>query len=323
MRSQGLLLSGDEKSMLQPQNPAGSRPSADTVLACVQMEPKVGDVPGNVGRAVKQIETAAAHGASLVVLPELANTGYVFESRAEAFALAEPVPDGPTTRAWATVARQLNIHLVAGISERDGDRLYNSAVVLGPNGLVGRYRKLHLWGDENLYCEPGNLGLPVFHTALGRIAAVICYDGWFPEVYRLLALKGADLICMPTNWVPMPHQPDDAPAMANTLAMASAHSNGIGIACANRIGTERGQLFIGQSLIVGPQGWPLAGPASKDHEQILYATMDFRQARAGRQLNPFNHLLRDRRTDLYASSLPPESPGIQSDAVLPTHNQGN
>ena len=97
----------------------------------------------------------------------------------------------------------------------------------------------------------------------------ICYDGWFPETYRLAAVQGADIVCVPTNWVPMPAQPDDRPAMATTLTMAAAHSNGMAIACANRIGTERGQPFIGQSLIVGGDGWPVAGPASSDCEEIL------------------------------------------------------
>jgi len=184
-------------------------------------------------------------------------------------------------------------------AERAGKRLYNSALFTGPSGHIGIYRKLHLWNNENRFFEPGDRGVPVFGTPLGRIVIAICYDGWFPETYRLAAMQGADIVCVPTNWVPMPSQPDDRSAMAATLTMAAAHSNGMAIACANRIGTERGQLFIGQSLIVGGDGWPLAGPASRESEEVLYATIDLTRTRAQRTLNEFNHVMRDRRADVY------------------------
>nr|WP_150562409.1 nitrilase family protein [Pandoraea cepalis] len=269
------------------------------VVACVQMEPRVGEKHENVARSLRYIEEAAKNGAALVVLPELANTGYVFADREEAFALAEDLPNGETVQIWADAAQRLGVHIVAGVAEREGKRLYNSAVCVGPSGHIGTYRKLHLWNNENVYFEPGNRGAPVFHTALGRISIAICYDGWFPEVYRLAAAHGADIVCVPTNWVPMPGQPAEHQAMAATLTMAAAHSNGLMIACANRIGTERGQPFIGQSLIVGGDGWPLAGPASQDREEILYAQIDLQGIRSGRSLNAFNHLLRDRRMDVY------------------------
>ncbi|KQX26598.1 hydratase [Variovorax sp. Root434] len=263
------------------------------------MAPKVGSKAANLKRSIELIEEAAGHGAVIAVLPELANTGYVFSSRREAFELAEAVPDGESASAWIDVARRCKIHVVAGIAERVEDRLYNAAIVAGPKGYIGTYRKLHLWGDEHLFFESGDLGLPVFHTEIGRLGAVICYDGWFPEVYRLLAMRGADIVCMPTNWVPMPGQAGEHMAMANTLAMANAHSNGLNIICADRIGTERGQPFIGQSLIVGAQGWPIAGPASKDREEILYASINLKETRRARHLNAFNDVLRDRRDDIY------------------------
>ena len=187
---------------------------------------------------------------------------------------------------------------MAGIAERDGDRLYNSAVVAGPRGYIGTYRKAHLWDRENLFFAKGNLGFPVFDTALGKIGVAICYDGWFPETFRQLALQGAEIVCVPTNWVPMPDQPADEAAMANVLHRAAAHSNGIFIACADRVGVERGQPFEGQSLIVGPRGWTLAGPASRDRPETVTALVDL--AAAGRKdLNVFNSLLRDRRADVY------------------------
>ncbi|MBS3805248.1 MAG: nitrilase family protein [Oleiphilaceae bacterium] len=273
--------------------------SPDLIVASVQMEPQVGQKADNISRSRALIEKAAAGGASIVVLPELTTSGYVFGSREEAFTLAEQIPEGDSTKVWSELAERLNIYIIAGIAERDGNRLYNSAVFLGPQGYLGVYRKLHLWNNEHLFFESGNLGLPVFDTEIGRLAAVICYDGWFPEVYRLLAMKGADIIGMPTNWVPMAGAQEGALAMANTLALANAHINGVNIVCANRIGTERDQLFIGRSLIVNARGECLAGPASPDQEEILYASINLKETRQAQHVNLFNSKLRDRRSDIY------------------------
>jgi predicted amidohydrolase len=268
-------------------------------IACVQMEPVVGKKEQNVRRTLELIETAAAQGARLVVLPELANSGYVFASREEAFALAEEVPHGPTSQAWMDVARRHGLHLVAGINERDGQALYNAAVLIGPSGHVGTFRKVHLWAAENLFFEPGNLGFPVFKTPLGRIATFICYDGWFPESYRLCALQGADIVCIPTNWVPIPGQDEKREAMANILCMAAAHANSMFVAAADRVGMERGQPFIGQSVIVSYTGWPIGRPASPDREEIIYAEANLADARRKRNWNEYNQVLRDRRIDVY------------------------
>jgi N-carbamoylputrescine amidase len=272
-------------------------------VACLQMEPRIGQKSGNVARSLELVARAAEAGANLVVLPELCNSGYVFETRDEAFALAEPVPGGPSCAAWLEAARKHALFIVAGIAECDGDKLYNAAVVVGPNGYVGTYRKNHLWGEENLFFEPGNLGVPVFHVGAGRIACAICYDIWFPEIFRLAALQGADLLCVPTNWVPMPAQPDNLPVMANILAMGGAHSNSMFVAAADRVGVERGQPFLGNSLIVSQAGWPMAGPASPDREEMLIADLNLADARRKRNLNEFNQLLRDRRTDTYGEML--------------------
>lgn len=277
--------------------------SSAITVACLQMEPAFGDTAANVAHSIDLLERAADAGAGLAVLPELANTGYVFETRAEAFALAETVPDGPSTRAWMEVAARRGLTIVAGITERDGEALYNSAVVVGPDGHIGTYRKMHLWGRENLFFEPGNLGFPVFRTPVGRLGCAICYDGWFPETYRLMALQGADIVCVPTNWVPIPGQAEGREAMANILVMAAAHSNSIFIAAADRIGVERGQPFEGQSLIASFTGWPIAGPASRDREEIILAEIDLGEARRKRNWNDFNQILRDRRTDVYAEML--------------------
>jgi predicted amidohydrolase len=267
------------------------------------MEPRVGEKERNVARSLELIRGASDAGAKLAVLPELANSGYVFETREEAFALAERVPDGPTTKAWMEAAARYDMVIVAGITERDGDNLYNAAVVVGPNGYLGTYRKNHLWGAENLFFEPGNLGMPVFHIGPGRIACAICYDIWFPETFRLAALQGADLLCVATNWVPMPKQPGNLPVMANILAMGGAHSNSMFVAAADRVGNERGQPFLGNSIIVSHSGWPLAGPASFDREEMIVADMNLSDARRKRNLNEFNQLLRDRRIDVYDEML--------------------
>lgn len=268
-------------------------------VACVQMHPHIGNKAENVARSVALIEAAHARGARLVVLPELCNSGYVFESRKEAFALAEPLDGGDTIRTWCALAQRLGLTIVAGFAEKDSQGLYNSAAVIGPDGVLGAYRKLHLWGDEQLFFEPGNLGMPVFNTPFGRIACAICYDIWFPEVFRMASLAGADMLCVPTNWVPMPAQRADLPVMANVLAMSGAHSNGMIVVAADRVGVERGQPFLGNSIIVDSHGWPVAGPASADGEEILVAEVNLSDARRNRQLNGFNHVLRDRRPDMY------------------------
>src|SRR5450756_3250454 len=159
-------------------------------LACIQMQPSFGDVASNVARSVQLIEQAASQGANLVVLPELCNSGYVFSNREEAFAVAEEIPAGRTASAWMECAARHRLHLVAGICERAGNRLYNSAVVIGPQGYIGTFRKVHLWNEEALYFEPGDLGFPVFHTPIGRIGVAICYDGWFPRAFGSVRCRG-------------------------------------------------------------------------------------------------------------------------------------
>jgi N-carbamoylputrescine amidase len=273
------------------------------LVACIQMEPVIGDKQANVARSLSLIADAAERGAELVVLPELANTGYVFRDKQEATALSEPVPGGETTATWSDIARRCKISIVAGIAERDGDVLFNSAVVVGPDGYAGRFRKVHLWGDEKKVFDAGDLGFPVFQMPFGKMAVAICYDGWFPETYRAAAFQGADILCIPTNWVPMPGQPADRQAMANTLVMAGAHSNNMFIACADRVGVERGQPFEGQSLIVDRRGWPIAGPASREREEILIAEIDIRPG-SRRGVGADNDVLQDRRPDVYAGIVP-------------------
>lgn len=268
-------------------------------IACIQMEPVFGESEHNRAHLSAMIEKAAAAGAKLIIAPELCISGYVFRSRDEARMLAEPASDGATAKEWEKLARKHDAWIVGGICEREGTRLYNSAIVVGPDGYQGVYRKVHLWGDESLYFERGDKGFPVFDTKFGRLGVLICYDQWFPEAYRSCALNGADIVCVPTAWVPIPGQDPNREAMANIVAMAAAHSNSVFVACADRIGTERGQPFIGQSLIVSYTGWPAGGPASADKEEIVFATVNVSDARRKRRWNDFNDIIRDRRVDTY------------------------
>jgi predicted amidohydrolase len=269
-------------------------------VAVVQTEPVIGDLAGNLGRIADVVTAAAADGARLVVLPELCITGYMFEDRSEALALAEPIPDGPSARVLVDLAQDLGIYLVAGFAERDGDALFNSSILTGPRGYVGRYRKVHLWDNENTIFSPGDAGLPVFDTDLGRVGMLICYDAWFPEAFRALALQGADVVCLPTNWVPIPGQREGAPAMALSLCQAAAHVNSIHVLAADRVGVERGQSFIGQSALVGPTGWPLIEPASSHIPQTLVAEADLGSGPRLRHWNRFNDPLANRRPDVYS-----------------------
>ena len=166
-------------------------------VAVVQFDPQVGiqHSQTNLEHSLELAREAAMNGANLIVLPELANTGYLFGTRQEAFLHAELIPEGPSMQAWLDFARKHQVYLAAGLAERDGVQLFDSAVLVGPGGFIGKYRKAHLWNREKLWFTPGNLGFPVFDTPIGRIGLLICWDIWFPEVPRLLSLQGADIIC--------------------------------------------------------------------------------------------------------------------------------
>jgi len=278
--------------------------NSPVTIACVQFEPVVGEPEANRSTSCRLIEEAAESGSDFIVLPELANSGYVFEDRDEARSLAEPIPGGETAQRWKELAATHDVYIVGGYAERDGVDLYNSAVLFGPDGYIGTHRKLHLWDKEKLWFEPGD-EIQVFNTEIGRIGVQICYDQWFPELSRIQAAKGADLIAEPTNWVPInDHERTGLAggefARANYLAISNAHVNTVWFACADRIGTERGQPFLGRSLIVDPTGTAVAGPASQSDDEILIARdCDLMSARTEKVWNDMNVIPRDRRTDLY------------------------
>ena len=168
-------------------------------VAVAQIEPWLGEKERNLEVCVARLEEAAAAGAELLVLPECAIPGYMFDSADEAMPLAEEIP-GPSTAALETACRRLGVHAVCGLLERDGDLLRNAAVLVGPEGLVGSYRKTHLpFLGVDRFVSPGD-ELRVYETPLGQIGLEICYDLRFPEATRTLALRGADIVAHPTNF---------------------------------------------------------------------------------------------------------------------------
>lgn len=285
-------------------------------VAVVQMDPQVGleKKSENIKKTVDFINKAASAGGQLIVLPELCNTGYTFHSRNEAFAHAEVIPGGKTVETWQDLATQKNVYIAAGMAERENDVLYNTFVLIGPKGLIGKYRKTHLWYKEKLFFLPGDLGLPVFETEIGRIGLLGCWDIWFPEVARILALQGADILCSCNNWVwtPPPLFDEGGKCMAVYLTMVASHTNTFFIAAADRVGEERGAKFLGCSVITGTNGWPVAGPAQPEGETILYADINLSETRKAPIWNELNDLVRDRRIDVYDTML-----GYQQGKMLP------
>jgi predicted amidohydrolase len=274
-------------------------PGNEAVLrvAAIQTEPVMGDKDSNNARALELLNRAADDGVEVMVLPELGNSGYMFNTRSEVWELAEEIPNGPTVSLWMQLARERNIYICGGVCERDGNSTYNTAALVGPEGFIGKYRKIHLWDEEKLFFEPGNLGLNVFNLPFGRVGIMICYDGWHPEVARILKLQGADVILDPTCWVLVPGIVNPDNPVSAYVHMAAAHVNNLFIVCADRCGVERGCAFLGRSCICGPAGF-VAGPGPIDQEEIVVADINLSASRYHQWTalaNPFA----DRRTDLF------------------------
>ena len=285
-------------------------------VAVVQFEPHVGveNLKANATAVEERLTTAADHGAGLIVLPELATTGYVFETREEAYAHSEPVPGGRSVDLFTRIAAERDVYIVGNVVEQSNGRLYDTAVLVGPDGYIGRYRKTHLWNTEKLWFTPGDEGFSVFDTRIGRIGLLVCWDIWFPETARIVTQLGADIICIPTGWVwtPPPLYDASGVCMAAHLTITAAHANNVFIATADRIGQERGAGFMGNSLIAGTNGWPVDRIAGPDEDTIIYADIDLTAARTAPIWNQLNDLHRDRRTDLYDQML-----GYRGAAPLP------
>lgn len=265
-------------------------------VAVAQLEPKLADTTRNLAACIARIEEAAAAGVRLLVLPECAIPGYAFDSAEEALACAEEIP-GPSTEALEQACARLDLHVVCGLLERDGDTLRNSAVLVGPDGLVGTYRKTHLpFLGVDRFTVPGD-ELPVYETPLGRIGLEICYDLRFPEVTRTLALKGADLVAHPTNF------PIAAKVQTEVITLARAAENRVYLLTANRVGKERSCEFCGWSQIVDPYGKRLA-EAGETEEALLVADVEVERARDKDYVIPGEYefyLFGDRRPELYGA----------------------
>jgi len=277
--------------------PAASDKHLVEVAVC-QVSLHVGEVGTNRAAALEAVRAAAAAGARIIVLPELTPSGYVFESPAEARSLAERA-DGPTVTSWAAEAARLDVIIVGGFCELGQDNLlYNSAALVDPGGVRAVYRKAHLWDAESDFFATGSAPPPVVDTQHGRIAMMICYDVEFPEWVRQPALAGADLLAVPTNWPAEPVPPGERPMVVANVQTA-AFANHMFIAAACRVGEERGVSWVGGSLIAGPRGYPLAGPASETEPEVLVAGCDLRSARS-KATSARNDPHRDRRPALYA-----------------------
>ena len=256
-----------------------------------QFAPAFGKKDENIKKVLSVLSDTEA---DLIVLPEFFATGYQFISKDEVAELSEPVPEGYTTQLLSELSRQKGIYIAAGLPERNGDRFFNSAVLIGPGGVVGVYRKTHLFFEEKLFFSPGDTGFRVWDTEIGRVGIMICFDWFFPESMRVLALMGAEIIAHPANLV-LPYCPAAMPVRCL--------ENRVYGVTANRIGEENrkeGQSlrFIGQSLIASPEGGVLV-KATENEEVLLLADINPELAR-NKSLTSFNDIFNDRRPEMYS-----------------------
>ncbi|MDQ5853596.1 MAG: nitrilase/cyanide hydratase and apolipoprotein N-acyltransferase, partial [Chloroflexota bacterium] len=240
-------------------------------VAAIQFEPLLGAQAENIARLLELVETAARDGARLIVLPEMATTGYCWYDRDDIRPYVEPIP-GPTTDAFTRLAEQYGCYVVVGMPEVAPHTgiFYNSAALIGPAGVVGTYRKTHSFAGDHKWAKDGDLGLPVWETPLGRIGILICMDAGFFEPARLLALAGADVLCFPTNWL---GEKTPGPAWSTR-----AFENGCYLIAADRYGLERGVQFTGGSCVLNPDGTIQAMQDTGDG--IVYGQVSLAAARA-------------------------------------------
>jgi predicted amidohydrolase len=262
------------------------------IVDCRQISPVVGDFPYNRDLTAQAIAEAAASGADLVVLPELALSGYVFESQGEAVSMAIP-RSHPVFDTWGLAAGRAVV--VGGFCERDPSGLiYNSAAVVDSSGVLGVYRKVHLWDSESVFFAPGEDPPCVISTRAGELGTLICYDLEFPEMVRGLALAGAELVAVPTNWPLLP-RPDGERPPEVINAMAAARVNRVAIACCDRAGAERGQEWTCGTTIIGADGW-VAATASE--LGAARADLDLSESR-DKAISQRNDALGDRKPAIY------------------------
>ncbi|UCH61618.1 MAG: acyltransferase [Fidelibacterota bacterium] len=259
-------------------------------IAVLQNQPHIGAVDANLAAVQSAVEDVAF---DLLVLPELFATGYFFHDQSQVRRLGEQVPDGLTTRFLMELAATKKALVCGGLVEREGDRFYNSAVLVGPEGFIGCYRKLHLFYEEKLWFAPGDRPLEVYDWGTARIGMMVCYDWRFPEVARVLALKGAQVLLHPTNLV----QPYCQDAMITRCL-----ENRVFAVTANRVGSDTkpdgsSLTFTGRSQVVSPRGEVLCR-TNVDDETVLTVDIDPGEA-DDKLVTEHNHLLSDRRPEYY------------------------
>lgn len=271
-------------------------------VAAVQMDVRIGDVAGNLSRMADRFRNATKAGAELVAFPECAVTGYCFQNLDEARPFAQPIP-GPATEAMSKLCKEANAFAAFGMLEAEGRQIFNAAVLTGPKGVIGSYRKVHLpFLGVDKFVDFGDRTFAVHSAGDIKVGLNICYDAAFPEATRSMAILGADLILLPTNW------PPGAECVSAHVINTRAMENGVYFLAVNRVGTERGFEFIGGSRICAPDGSTLASADNRE-EQILYAEIDpakSRQKTAVRK--PGEHAIdrmADRRPEMYGDLVKP------------------
>lgn len=273
-----------------------------TSIVCRQLAPSLGDLSANRELVLGVLRESVADGAKLVVVPELALSGYMFTSTDEAREVAI-TPDHAVFAEWSDAVRDAGAVAVGGFAELGSDGLvYNSAAVVDGTGVLAVYRKVHLWDKEKLVFTPGSVAPPVVETSIGRLGVLICFDLEFPEMPRTLALGGAELIVAPTNW-PLESVPEGERVPEVTVGMAAAYSNHVAIAACDRVGVERGQDWNGASCIIDENGWVVA---TADGRGIVAADLDLSRSH-DKRLSDLVDLFGDRRPELYGAVTAPKA----------------
>jgi predicted amidohydrolase len=256
-------------------------------VSVIQFQPAFADPEESMKRLTPMFDEV--RGSDIVVLPELSNSGYNFKSYEEAYNYAEVIGEkGAFQDFLITVAKAENIFIVAGINEREGDKLYNTAILVGKNGVIGKYRKAHLFMNEKDIFQKGDTGFPVFDLGGYKIGMMICFDYLFPEPWRMMAQSGADLICHPSNLLTM---------NAHRCLPGLSLMNRIYIATANRIGTEGDITFSGLSVLTDSSGI-ITRMAAPDKAEIITTEIDTELSR-NKMITARNHVFNDRRPEIY------------------------
>lgn len=261
-------------------------------LAVVQSQPTLGAIEENLA-AVQHLIGKSEF--DLLLLPELFASGYFFHDIEQARQLSEEIPTGPGAQFILELASRRGTYVCGGLLEREHDHLFNTALLAGPEGEIGRYRKLHLFNEEKLWFTPGDSPPVVYDLEIGRVGIMICFDWRFPELARLLAIQGAQILLHPANLV----QPYCQDAMVTRCL-----ENGVFAATANRVGTDTkpdgtSLLFTGKSQVVTPQGIILQR-ATKNRTAVLTADIQLSDADI-KTVTEYNHLLNDRRPEHYGA----------------------